>query len=403
MKYAGVSLSRSAVKKEFYMNRKDLKFLNSQQIYPSVSIFARTHRAMPEREKDPIVIKNLVAEAKERLLKEFPARDVQDVLDNIDFLVKSIDYAKSTDGLAIFVNKHVKQMFSLPLPLKNRVIIADTFETRDILGELERLPRYWVLVLSEKPTRLFYGLADELTEIIEPEVDTLGISRDGFPLDYTKPKIEEYEFHQGGTQGGAQGSMVGRASHLDSKYLDDHKKTFFKKVDKLLARFITADPHALFVVGVDKNCALFDAVTVHQVAAKILGDFAERSNKELVAAVNKTVHDNLDKKQAKKIKEFEEAINKGHHAFGLEQVWRMAHNGRVQELLVEEGYHVPGKINPENSENLVIYDKQGMPGVSDDLVNLLIHMVMEKGDGRITICKKDSLKNYEQIAAILRY
>ncbi len=382
------------------MNRKDLKFLQSEQIYPSISIFVRTHRAMPEREGDPITLKNLVAEAKERLLKEFSAREVKQILDNLDFLVKSIDYTKSADGLAIFVNEHVKQMFTFPIPLENRVVIDDMFATRDILGALGRLPRYWVLSLSEKPTRLFHGLADQLTEIIEPEMDTSGVSRDGFPLDYIKPDIEEFEFHKGG---GAGSGMVVRNSHLDAKYVDDHKKTFFKKVDHLLARFMTADPRPLIVAGVEKSLALFEMGTVHKIAAKVRGDFTEIGERELAKASWAAMQKYLDEQREKKIKEFEEAINKGKHAFGLEAVWRMAQEGRIQELLVEEGYSVAGKVNPENRENLVIYDSTKMPGVYDDLINLIIDIVIDKGNGRVSMCKKGQLKDYQQIAAILRY
>lgn len=386
--------------KEYYMNRKDLKFLQSQQVYPSVSIFVRTHRAMPEREKDPIMVKNLVAEAKERLLKEFTERDIKKLLDNLDMLVKSIDYTRSADGLAIFVNEHIKQMFTLPLPLKGRVLIDSTFETRDILGELGRLPRYWVLSLSEKPTRLYHGLGNELTEIIEPENDTLGQSRDGFPLDYIKPDIGEFEFHQGG---GPQGSMVGRNSHLDSKYVDDRKKTFFKKVDHLLSRFITADPRPLVVAGTEKNIALFEMGATSKIAAKVSGDFTEQPVKTLEKAVSAAMQDYLAQQQVAKIKAFEEAINTGHHAFGLESVWRMAQDGRIRELLVEEGYSVRGRVNPENPENLIIYGKAESPEVSDDLINLMIDMVMDKGGGQVTICKPGALKDYQQIAAILRY
>lgn len=53
------------------MNRHDLQFLQSQQKYPSVSIFVSCHKAMPARESDRISVKNLISEAKKRLLEEF--------------------------------------------------------------------------------------------------------------------------------------------------------------------------------------------------------------------------------------------------------------------------------------------------------------------------------------------
>lgn len=358
---------------------------------------------MPEREGDPIAVKNMVTEAKERLLKEFSARDIKQILDGLDSLVQSIDYAKSLDGLAIFVNANIKKMLAFPIPLENRVVIDNSFVTRDILGALGKLPRYWVLSLSEKPTRLFYGLADALTEIIEPETDELGISRDGFPLDYLKPTIEQFGFQQGGMTGSTQASVSGRVSYLDSKYMDDHKKTFFKKVDGLLARFTAGETRPLIILGTEKNIAFFESLTMHKVAAKVTGDFADRDVTEVAKSVWPVIQAYLDTRREKKIKEFEEAVSRGKHAFGLESVWRMAQEGRVQELLVEEGYSVGGKINPENPENLIVYDDPKTPGISDDLVNKVIDVVLEKGNGKITMCKKGQLKDYKHIAAILRY
>lgn len=377
------------------MNWKDLAFLQTQEKYPSISIFVRTHRAMPLREKDPIVIKNLVAEAKERLLKEFPEREVKGVIENLDGIVATIDYTKLDEGLAIFVSSDIKQIFMFSVPLENRVFIDKRFMTREIMSVLMRMPRYWVLSLSEKPTRLFSAVADSLFEVVEPEKDTMGVSRDGFPYEYFKPDIETYGY--------AVGKEVGRNSHLDSKYIDDRLKTFLAKVDHLLIPFLKDDPRPLFVAGVEKNLALFKEVTKHKLAEFIPGDFTEAGSKTLAKAAWIAMQRYLDSERAKKVAEFKEAMNRKQHAFGFESVWRMARAGRINNLLVEEGFVVAGKVNPENPDNVIITDNQQTNGVSEDLVNQIIGMVIEKGGGKVTICKKDQLKDYDHIAAILRY
>ena len=50
------------------------------------------------------------------------------------------------------------------LPAKPRVVIDATFATRDLVFTLNRSPRYRVLVLTEKPTRLFDATTNVLTE-----------------------------------------------------------------------------------------------------------------------------------------------------------------------------------------------------------------------------------------------
>jgi hypothetical protein len=378
------------------MNRHDIQFLRSQQKYPSISIFVRTHRAMPEREKDPIAVKNLIQEAKERLLKEFTQREVQDVLDNLDFIARTIDYSQTLDGLAIFVNAYIRQMFYLPLAVENKVIIDDLFEIREIIRLLSKMPRYWVLVLSEKPTRLFQGVGKTLSEVIEPENDVMGVSRDGFPLTYTKPEVE--------VQGYSMRGNTVRHGHEDSRYFDDHKRVFFGKIDRLLARFTVVEPLPLIVVGVEHNLRLFkDAARHARIAEQILGDYAEAPLKVLEPAVWEAIQKLAAQEVAEKLKELDEATGHLRSAVGIEAVWRTAVEGRIKDLLVEEDYVVSGKINPNNEANLILYDDPKAPGISDDLINHLIDIVIDMGGGHIVFCKPGTLKEQGKIAAILRY
>ncbi|HBL98581.1 TPA: hypothetical protein DDZ86_02970 [Candidatus Dependentiae bacterium] len=376
------------------MNRKDLKFLESHQKYPSVSILVKTHRTMPAAEQDPIAVKNAVSEVKERLKKEFSERDVKKLLDNLDSIVGQIDYAHSTDGLAIFVNEDVKLVYSLPYPVENRVSIETTFLVRDILIALNRLTNYWVLALSEKPTRLFYGTGATLSEVIEPENDTMGISRDGFPLDYIKPEV--------GETANKIGNTVLWNSHQDAAYLDDRKKTFFKKVDELLLRFTSVYKRPLFVVGAEKNIVLFEDVTKHKIAGRVHGDFSHQFVRDLEKVVWPEVQKYLDKVAAQKLVELDEAVGKLHHAFGIEMVWRMAHEGRVKDLIIEDGFLVSGVIDKEHRERLTLATDPKAINVMDDVVNVLIENILEKG-GVVTFVKPGTLKEQKRIAAILRY
>jgi len=375
------------------MNRQDLDFLKAQQKYPSVSILMRTHRTMPVAEKDRIVLKNLIAEAKERLLKEFSAHDLKKLFKNIDELEESVDYTHETEGMAFFVNDEIKLSYSLPFPVENRVTIDKNFEVRDIILALNRIPSYWVLALSEKPCRLFYGSGTVLSEVIEPENDTMGISRDGFPLDYTKPDLKFQS---------SIGNSLASHNPVDSKYFEDHKKKFFKKVDDLLGRFISVDKRPLFVLGAERNISLFESATAHTIAGHAHGDFARHKVQDVAKAVWPEVQKYVANQEKQVLSDFDEAIGKLHQAFTLETVWQMAYEGRVKDLLVEEGYTVPGIVETDNPGRIMRAENSKTPHVVDDLVNLLIVLVQEKG-GNVIFLKKGTLKDYGHIAAILRY
>lgn len=387
------------------MNRRDLQFLQSEQEYPSVSIVVSTHRTMPEREGDPIRVKNAVSEAKKRLLKEYSANELKPLFNNLDDLVDRIDYTKLLDGLALFVNKDVKQLYILPVSVEDRVVIDSSFIIRDILYALNRMPRYWVLVLGEKPTRLYHGVGESLAEIVENPTDEYGEDQDGFPYDLLPPNADEEpkEGISGYTMRTSSNGVQGSHVHDSESYNDEQKKKFFERVDKLLSRFTSVDQLPLIIVGTERNCTLFKEITSNKnIVAALHGDYTSTSSTKLMEVVKPLLYDYLDEKCREKIEEFSEAIGRMHHAFGIDSVWRVAREGRIKDLLVEVDFSVPGVVNPDNQDDLIIYENSKAPGISDDLVNLLIEIVVEKG-GRVVFCDKGSLDEYNHIAAILRY
>src|SRR5262249_17353053 len=135
--------------------RSELKRLQEHNDFPSISLLAPTHRTAPGNKKDPIVVKNLVAKGLKRLHDEFKKREVASLVQNLNKLVDKVDWKHTMEGLALFASKDVATALYLPFRVKARVMIDPTFATRDLVYTLNRAPRYRVLVLTEKPTRLF--------------------------------------------------------------------------------------------------------------------------------------------------------------------------------------------------------------------------------------------------------
>ena len=124
--------------------RTELKRLQSQQDYPSISLLAPTHRTAPANKRDRIVVKNLVAEGLKRLYGEFKKRDVAPLVQNLNKLVDHVDWEHTLEGLALFAGRDVATAIQLPFRVKARVVIDATFATRDLVFTLNRcaaLPR----------------------------------------------------------------------------------------------------------------------------------------------------------------------------------------------------------------------------------------------------------------------
>lgn len=123
------------------LTRSDLQALQSHRDYPSISILAPTHRSAPRNKQDPIKVKNLVKKAVERLHGEFKKREVADIVQSLQELVKNVDWQHTLDGLALFAGRGRSASVNLPFRVKPRALIDEIFATRDIVYTLNRADR----------------------------------------------------------------------------------------------------------------------------------------------------------------------------------------------------------------------------------------------------------------------
>ncbi len=372
------------------MNRFDITFLQSFEEYPSVSILMPTHRTMPEKQQDHIRLKDLIAEAKSRLLKEFKQRDITTISATLDRLYESIDYTSLLDGLALFANTDCARVYKLEFPIKKESVTIDhTFDVRDLLYALNRVPRYWIVALDEQPTRLYEGRELVLNEFINQE--RTGNQKTAFPLTEELPHS-------------AQIQAVGKGD-LDSAYRDARKREFYRHVDHALGDVLALESLPVVLVGTQKNRSDFMAITKHHehIIENLEGDYVKDPLRDMASKAWKLVQRHMADDRQKRLAYFrEEALGTLHGAFGLRQVWRMAYEGRIHTLFVEDNYVVSGTINPDIPEDLILTDNPEAVGVEDDLIDVLIELVLSKR-GRVLFFEPHELEQYESIAAILRY
>jgi hypothetical protein len=360
------------------ISRSELKDLQSQNDYPSVSLLAPTHRSAPANKRDRIVVKNLLAKAVDRLHGEFTKREVAPIVQNLKKLVEKVDWKHTLDGLALFASRNVTKSVSLPFRVKARAVIDATFATRDLVFTLNRSPRYRVLVLSEKPTRLFEATTNVLTEeTVKP-----------FPMIHTGP-------------GGAS-KLPGGQGINRSAVRDESHRQFFRKVDDALAVIQKQDPLPLVVAGVDRHLAFYQEVTEHSDA--IIGLLAGNYDKTSPSALGKLVWPIFKAgstlKRTRALVRLKEAVSLNRHASGIDQVWRAAFDKRCQILLVETGFEHPSDVAPDG-DRLLPYTGRGASAL-DDAVDEVIEKTLADG-GEVFFYDPGVLDLHQQIAAVLRY
>ena len=143
--------------------RSELKRLQGQQDYPSISLLAPTHGRPPRTRRIGLSSRISCRGAGTALRRVQKAR-CRALVKNLNKLVNQVDWEHSLDGLALFAGREVATAFCFPSAREASVVIDATFATRDLVYTLNRSPRYRVLVLTEKPTRLFDATTNVLTE-----------------------------------------------------------------------------------------------------------------------------------------------------------------------------------------------------------------------------------------------
>jgi hypothetical protein len=361
------------------MNYHDIKEISKIKGEPCVTITLFTHRTAPRNQQDKIRLENLVKQAEIQLLEKYDKNQAAPVIERLKNLARDIDYQNTLDGLVVFVNASFARTFYLPFNIGERVVVQDSFHTRDLVFAMNRTPRYWVLVLSEKPTRLFEVSRKEFIEVDEGE----------FPMTHEGP--------------GGEQALPGGFGIKRSGYRDEYHRKFFRSVDNALRPFLLDDPLPLVVVGVDRFLAFFNKMTQHQdwIIASLKGSHDSSSVHELGELVWPLVKVALDEKRQQVFAELEQAISDRKYASSVGEVWRMANDGRGRLLIVEEDFHYPAKID-EKTGQLVPAEDPTAPGVITDVVDEIIETVLRK-DGKVVFVDKGKLQNHRGIALILRY
>lgn len=361
------------------MNRHEILLLQQIKNGPALTITLPTHRTSLENKQDRIRLENLLKQANNTLTAELGKKGAEPIAARLESLVANLDYRYLLDGLALFVNSDFARAVMLPVKqINERVILADSFFTRDLVFAMNRTPRYWVLALSEKPTRLYEAARDDLVEI----------KSDGFPMVHEGP-------------GGAT-SLPGGFGIKKSAYRDEYHRKFFRSVDSNLRPLLNDDPLPLVIVGVDRYLAFFDEVTKNKsaVIGRLMGSHDKTSPAELAKLVWPLVKDWQAKQRQEALQALSKAVGEGRSKSSIDEVWRSAKYGDGLLFFVEEDYHHPAGVD-QSGLQLLPPDDPAATKQFADVIDEIIEMVL-LSHGRIVFVPQGALINDQRMALVVR-
>jgi peptide chain release factor subunit 1 len=150
----------------------DLKTLAAfhSDVYPVVSLYLDVRPEERQRDKVRAKLKHLIDEAKRRPATRSKERQ-KAFQQEADRLLAwfTTEYDHTGRGLAIFTaNEHgLWRSFRLPVPIRDRLIIADRPYLRPLLTLVDEFERYLVLLVDKQTARLFVVYLGEIEEYAE--------------------------------------------------------------------------------------------------------------------------------------------------------------------------------------------------------------------------------------------
>lgn len=353
-----------------------LKQLKDEKGKYCVSIIMNSHRTKPDYDKDPIVLKNHIKEAKERLLATYDKREVSNVIKNLESVENQIDHSFNLESLIVFANEHKAEFLRLPISVKDRVTIDTSFATRDIVRALHKETNYYILVLSQREVRLIEAFNDKVVSEIKGD----------FPFKNTTL----YSTSKGEIANAA------RQTQLVAE--------FFNRVDKALNKVRKNNPLPVLICTEEANFNEYLKIAdeKHSIFEVYLNkNRLDEKAHAIVSDAWEIVSQQMKKQRDARKEELVKAVGKGNFLSDLSDIWKAIEEGRVDTLFIEQNLFATAFI--KNQEIHLVKDAENnTEKLVDDIYDEMIEANLRFG-GDVVFLPEGELEKFHGIAAKTRY
>lgn len=343
-----------------------------------VTVTCPYDRRRPGNDEDRIRLRNLVSEARARVLDRWGPKASRRLLEHLDESAASAERLTGAHGAVLVATSDGGEAHRLPFPVREAVALASTPATRFLLQGLRRSPRYRVLVLSDRAARLFEGIRDELLEVRNA----------GFPVWADIVRRDRR-------------AVAGPFARKRGRDDQERWRNFYRRIDRALSEINRDDPLPLVLMGVKRSTALFQAVSRNNeaVIARIDGAFEQARLHEIRTAVWPTLREFLRWRRRQAVKDLTAAIPAGKAVTGIDEAWQLGRQGRGHLLVVEEAFRADPACEVDG--RLVPAGTCGDAPIMEDPVDELIEHVVRAG-GSVEFVASGALAYVGRIGLILR-
>jgi len=338
------------------MNRALLAEIQSQTGYPCVTLL---HPTTPGTNMLPDDIAGLaqLCDAVNRRL----AGDIDDdlrtqILNSLHRTVNDCTAERTTAAVAICVSPGYTAVVRLGRTVKPRQFVDTSFATRDMVADAARTAVFRVITVSDHMARLLVG---DQHRLAEERAQVWPLSRE-------------------------EGQTLAQWSRAVSHAV---------RVEH------SAYPMPTVLAGVERSLREILKLDRLSVVGTLAGNHDRSGWTDIHAQAWPKISAWLERDHQRARQNLEQARSARRYAGGIDEVWELAQEGRIELLLVEETFDYPARLSGGRLQ--VALDIES-PDVLDDAVDDLIETVLRMG-GDAMILPDGELADHDRLAAVLRY
>ncbi|MFJ6015538.1 chemotaxis protein [Streptomyces sp. NPDC092952] len=360
-----------------------LRELRTAKPYPAVSLTLPTHRRTPDNAQDAVRLRNLVSEAMKRLEAD-PAvgRETRTAIgEQLDRAVAEVDPRRALDALVLLATPDEYQIWQLPRTAPERVVLSDSYLTRNLVAAKAQARPFWVVTVSADRAELWGGTVDALHEA----------RAGGFPM--TAPPVE------------SDPQREERIGDTPSIFSSQETRAFLRSVDEELRAVLAADPRPVFLAGSAQALAVLDEVgeSARSATGRLVKGVPAGTAPGVLLEELRPVLDEARKRFAAAVEgRLDEARGRRAFSGGLDEVWAAVREGRAGLVAVEEGFQRTVRVTDEHLTPVGEDPDLTDPTVREDIVDELVERALDSG-GEVVFLPDGSLTEHGRIAAALRY
>ncbi len=359
---------------------------------PCVSIYQPLHRSAPPARENPVRFKNLLRRAEEMLLRQHPPGETRKLIDRIR---KEVDthgfWTGSRDGMAVFAAGDYLRIIETQQPVKELVVVADSFHVKPLIRMMQGADRYHILCFTQGQIRFLEGSRFGVRDIELKDTPRSIYELSGMTQKQQVTAARDVAISP--EQASDEAQAIPRPGSVEQfiRAVDKGIRENYAHMERLpLILFAEAQYHPLWR-AISRNPMLMEQGVVlnpDHLPEQRIRDEAWQIYQPIY---RQRIEHLANQYQAAR------AHNMGSEL--LDQVAQAAAAGRVDALLLAENAHIPGRLDPASGQ--IQIDGVAESGV-DDVLDDLAEMVLKR-DGQVLTVPPDLMPTRAEVAAIYRY